>query len=74
MARTKRNKSNLIQVPTSNEKPLPLVLKDNDERRYFLQILELFRVFDMYFKGLLELGFLQKMDLWQLLNSWAGEY
>ena len=74
MAQTKRNKSNLIQVPTSNEKPLPLVLKDNDERRYFLQILELFRVFDMYFKGLRELEFLQKMDLWQLLNSWAGDY
>lgn len=50
----KRNKSNLIQTPKSDHKALPLVLKDAQERRAFLRTLELWRIFDMYYKGLLE--------------------
>jgi hypothetical protein len=49
-----RNKSNLIQPPQSDSKALPLVLKDSSERRAFLQTLELWRIFDLYFHGLQE--------------------
>ena len=47
-----RNKSNLTQTPKSDHKASPLVLKSSSERRAFLQMLELWRIFDLYFHGL----------------------
>jgi hypothetical protein len=54
--RRRRNKSNLIQLPQSDHKALPLVLKDAQERRTFLRTLELWRLFDLYLAAMLEMG------------------